>query len=147
VLFVAAGTAICFEACFFEREMRRSEKEDAMATSMTGSNENRETHDLIGSDKVEGTNVYRSNGEKVGQIERVMLDKRSGKVGFLGLGHDHYPVPWARLTYNERLGGYEVNISDQELKGAPKYGETEWSWDREQGRKVYDYYKVPPYWS
>jgi sporulation protein YlmC with PRC-barrel domain len=141
------GTAICFEACFSEREMRRAEKEDAMATSMTGSSENRETHDLIGSDKVEGTNVYRSNGEKVGQIERVMLDKRSGKVGFLGLGHDHYPVPWARLTYNERLGGYEVNISDQELKGAPKYSETEWSWDREQGRKVYDYYKVPPYWS
>jgi hypothetical protein len=91
------GTAICFEACFSEREMRRAEKEDAMATSMTGSNENRETHDLIGSDKVEGTNVYRSNGEKVGQIERVMLDKRSGKVGyavmsfggFLGLGHEH----------------------------------------------------------
>jgi hypothetical protein len=37
--------------------------------------------------------------------------------GFLGLGHDHYPVPWARLTYSERLGGYGVNVSDQELKG------------------------------
>jgi hypothetical protein len=56
-------------------------------------------------------------------------------------------VPWARLTYNERLGGYEVNVSDQELERAPKYGDTEWNWDREQGRKVYDYYKVPPYWS
>jgi hypothetical protein len=32
------------------------------------------------------------------------------------------------------------------LQGAPKYGETEWNWDREQGRQVYDYYKVPPYW-
>jgi hypothetical protein len=60
---------------------------------------------------------------------------------------DGYPVPWARLTYNEKLGGYEVNISDQELKGAPKYGDTEWNWDRDQGRKVYDYYKVTPYWS
>jgi hypothetical protein len=127
----------------------------AMATSMTGGHERRETHDLIGSDKVEGTNVYRSNGDKIGEIERVMLDKRSGKVayavmsfgGFLGLGHDHYPVPWARLTFSERLGGYEVNISDEELKGAPKYGDTEWDWDRDQGRKVYDYYKVPPYWS
>jgi hypothetical protein len=122
---------------------------------LTGSQEQRETHDLIGSDKVEGTNVYRSNGEKIGQIERVMLEKRSGKVayavmsfgGFLGMGHEHYPVPWARLTYNERLGGYEVNISDQELQGAPKYGTTEWTWDREQGQRVYDYYKVPPYWS
>ena len=31
----------------------------------------RETETLIGSDKVEGTNVYRSNGDKVGSIERV----------------------------------------------------------------------------
>src|SRR4051794_29671352 len=98
-----------------------------MATSMAGSHEQRESHDLIGSDKVEGTNVYRSNGEKIVEIERIMLEKRSGKVayavmsfgGFLGLGHDHYPVPWARLTYNEKLGGYEVNISDQELTKAP----------------------------
>ena len=33
------------------------------------------THDLIGSDKVDGTNVYRSNGDKIGTIERIMIDK------------------------------------------------------------------------
>jgi len=52
---------------------------------------------------VEGTAVYRSNGEKIGQIERIMLEKVSGKVGyavmsfggFLGLGRQHYPVPWS----------------------------------------------------
>ena len=32
--------------------------------------EKRETASLIASDKVEGTPVYRSNGERVGQIER-----------------------------------------------------------------------------
>jgi hypothetical protein len=126
-----------------------------LATPMTGSHERRESHDLIGSDKVEGTNVYRSNGDKIGQIERIMLEKTSGKVayavmsfgGFLGVGHDHYPVPWSRLTYNEKLGGYEVNISERELTGAPKYNPSDdWTWDREQGRKVYDYYGVPPYW-
>ncbi|TMJ27106.1 MAG: PRC-barrel domain containing protein, partial [Alphaproteobacteria bacterium] len=31
----------------------------------------RETQSLIGSDKVEGTPVYRSNGDRVGQIERI----------------------------------------------------------------------------
>ena len=122
---------------------------------MAGSHERRETHDLIGSDKVEGTAVYRSNGDKIGQIERIMLEKVSGKVayavmsfgGFLGLGHEHYPVPWSRLTYNTRLGGYEVNISDQELKGAPKYDpERDFDWGPEQGRRVYDYYNVSPYW-
>jgi sporulation protein YlmC with PRC-barrel domain len=116
----------------------------------------RETADLIASDKVEGTNVYRSDGEKVGYIERVMIDKRSGKVayavmsfgGFLGIGDEHYPLPWSLLTYNERLGGYEVNITEEQLRGAPKYGSSEnWDWaDRDRGQKVYDYYRVTPYW-
>ena len=41
--------------------------------------EKRETSNLIGSDKVEGTPVYRSDGNSFGQIERVMIDKLSGK--------------------------------------------------------------------
>jgi hypothetical protein len=41
-----------------------------------------ETAGLIGSDKVEGTNVYDAHGEKIGSIERVMIEKRSGSGGF-----------------------------------------------------------------
>jgi uncharacterized protein YrrD len=40
----------------------------------------RETAGLIGSDKVEGTTVYDAHGEKIGSIERVMIEKRSGQV-------------------------------------------------------------------
>jgi len=87
----------------------------------------RETGGLIGSDKVEGTAVYRPNGDRIGTIERVMIDKRTGKVGyavmsfggFLGMGSDHYPIPWPLLVYNENLGGYEVGVSDEQLRGAP----------------------------
>src|SRR3979490_504510 len=117
--------------------------------------ETRETGSLIGSDKVEGTNVYRSNGYKVGSIFRVMIDKRSGKVayavmsfgGFLGIGEDYYPLPWSLWTYNTRLEGYEVNVSEQQLKGAPKYSKHEsWDWsDRARGQKIYDYYGAAPY--
>jgi len=64
--------------------------------------EERETGTLIGSDKVEGTAVYGPDESKVGSIERLMIDKQSGKVsyavlsfgGFLGMGDDHYPLPW-----------------------------------------------------
>ena len=82
-----------------------------------------------------------------------MIGKRSGKVsyavlafgGFLGMGHDHYPVPWAQLTYDTRLGGYRTNISKQQLEGAPRYSsDSDWDWtDPDRGRKVYDYYKTP----
>jgi sporulation protein YlmC with PRC-barrel domain len=73
----------------------------------------RETAGLIGSDKVEGTAVYDARGEKMGSIERVMIEKRSGQVayavlsfgGFLGLGSDYYPIPWASLSYDTTLGG------------------------------------------
>jgi PRC-barrel domain protein len=125
-----------------------------MATA-TQDTSRRETASLIGSDKVEGTAVYRSNGEKVGQIERVMIDKISGKVayavmsfgGFLGIGEDYYPLPWPVLTYNPRLEGYEVNVTEQQLKGAPHYGKYEnWDWsDPARGRSVYDYYGAARY--
>ena len=122
-----------------------------MATStQTRTVDQRETSNLIGSDKVEGTPVYRLNGDNIGQIERVMIDKISGKVayavmsfgGFLGIGEDYYPLPWSVLTYNPTLGGYEVEITDQQLKGAPKYSRHEsWDWsDRQRTQKLTDYY-------
>src|SRR4029079_6347569 len=43
-------------------------------------------HDLIGSDRVEGTNVYRSDGKKIGEIERVMIDKISGHAAYAVTG-------------------------------------------------------------
>ena len=110
----------------------------------------RETSNLIGSDKVEGTAVCRSNGDIIGEIERVMIDKISGKVayavmsfgGFLGMGEDHYPLPWSVLTYNPILGGYEVELTEQQLKNAPKYSRHEsWDWaDRQRTQEVTDYY-------
>jgi hypothetical protein len=44
--------------------------------------EARETGSLIGSDKVEGTAVYGANDTKIGAIERVMIDKMTGKVSY-----------------------------------------------------------------
>jgi PRC-barrel domain protein len=73
--------------------------------------------------------VYRPNGDRVGQIERIMIDKLCGKVayavmsfgGFLGIGEDYYPLLWSLLTFNPALDGYEVNVTEQQLKGPPKF--------------------------
>jgi hypothetical protein len=114
--------------------------------------EARETAGLIGSDKVEGTTVYDAKGEKMGSIERVMIGKHSGQVayavlsfgGFLGIGSDYYPIPWASLSYDTNLGGYRTTITEQQLRGAPKYAGKSGDWeDRERGRKVYEYYGTP----
>lgn len=115
----------------------------------------RETHDLIASDKVEGTKVYDPNGEHIGSIERILVEKRSGKVsyavlsfgGFFGIGNEHYPLPWSKLNYDQTLGGYRVDVSKAQLEGAPRYEREDDSyWTEENGRRVYDYYGVTPYW-
>ena len=46
----------------------------------------REYGNLIGSDKVEGTAVYGADDTKIGSIERVMIDKVSGRVSYAVLG-------------------------------------------------------------
>jgi hypothetical protein len=113
-------------------------------------------HTLIPSDRVEGTAVRRSNGEKIGEIKRVMIDKVSGKVayavmrfgGFLGVGEKYHPLPWDALRYNPTLEAYELNLPDEQLSGAPSYGATfvfDWG-DRERERHLHEYYKIPPYW-
>ncbi len=86
-----------------------------------------ETHGLIGSDRVQGTSVFDADGTKIGAIERVMIDKLSGKVayavlsfgGFLGIGDDHRPLPWPALKYNTELGGYQILIPIGKLGSAP----------------------------
>jgi len=124
-----------------------------MATANTL--DSRETTSLIGSDKVEGTAVYGTDEKKIGELERVMIDKISGKVayavvsfgGFLGMGEDYYPMPWSTLKFDNRLGGYRVGLTKDQLENAPKYSKsTDWNWNRDNDRRVYDYYKAQPYW-
>ena len=115
--------------------------------------EDREFGNLIGSDKVEGTAVYCSDKSKIGSIKRVMIEKVSGKVsyavlsfgGFLGMGDDYYPLPWQSLKYDTNLGGYVTGLTNDQLKGAPKYSsEIAWDWGNPTTAKsVDDYYSTP----
>jgi sporulation protein YlmC with PRC-barrel domain len=93
-----------------------------------------ETERLIASNKVEGTPVYDRNGEKLGTIHNFMVDKFRGNVvyavlkyssGFLGLDDRYYPIDWDQLTYDTRLGGYHVQITEDQLKNMG-------SWDKNQ---------------
>src|SRR4029077_7796962 len=78
-----AGRATISPAAFQERRSvgsvdsptKERITEETMAFATEGTRDDtRETTSLIGSDKVEATPVYRSNGDRVGQIERLMID-------------------------------------------------------------------------
>jgi sporulation protein YlmC with PRC-barrel domain len=113
-----------------------------------------ETKDLISSDKVIGTNVYDREGKHIGEVEHLVLGKVSGHVahavlsfgGFLGIGEDYYPLPWSKLEYDTNLDGFRVDITREQIEGAPHYRRDEdYDWSGEGGRRVYDYYGVTLY--
>lgn len=110
-----------------------------------------ETENLISSQKVEGTKVYASDGDRVGEIQHFMVGKRNGRVeyavmasgGFLGMGEEYRPVPWDALNYDTDLGGYVISTDKERLPDAPSYErDSEPDWDSNYGRTVYGYYGV-----
>ncbi len=111
---------------------------------------------LIAASKVQGTSVFDTLGEKLGAIDDIMLDKRSGKAayaimsfgGFLGLGGDYHPIPWSKLKYDTRMGGYVVDIEKRVLEGAPAYAAgaaPRWG-DKDYEEGLHSYYGALPYW-
>jgi PRC-barrel domain len=90
------------------------------------------------------------NGEKLGSVYDVMLNKATGQVayaimsfgGFLGMGESYHPLPWRALSYDTRQDGYVVDIDRGRLEGAPNYTASDapnWS-DRAYGQSVDRYY-------
>jgi sporulation protein YlmC with PRC-barrel domain len=111
---------------------------------------------LIESDRVEGTAVYDRSGKRIGTVERVMIDKISGRVayavmsfgGFFGVGAEEYAVPWSMLDYDPGLGGYRIQITAEQLRSAPSLSRArgqDWP-DRRSERDLHDYYQVSYYW-
>ena len=109
------------------------------------------TQDVISSDRVEGTDVYNSAGDKLGSIDELMIDKRSGQVryavlefgGFLGMGTDRYPLPWNMLKYDTTREGYVVPLDTAKLDKAPRYDENDSpEYTEEYGTRVNGYYGV-----
>ena len=109
---------------------------------------------LIAAERVNGTDVYNTRGEKLGHVKDIMIDKVSGKAiyaimsfgGFLGMGEKQHPLPWQTLKYDPRQGGYVVGLDKRTLEQAPTYEGAEFSWTPEYGRQVDKYYNVPTYW-
>ncbi len=111
------------------------------------------TNPLISSVDVNGTDVYNYNGEHIGDIDHLVIEKVSGKVayavigfgGFLGMGEDHHPIPWGSLKYDLEKDGYVCGVTREQLEGAPERVES-WDRDRRWEERTHKHYGVPYYW-
>jgi hypothetical protein len=112
---------------------------------------------LIESDRIEGTTVYDRQGNGIGSIKRLMIQKVGGKVayavvsfgGFLGVGEEEYTLPWAKLDYDTGLGGYRVDVTESQLRGAPAFprDRADDGSDRAREQELHDDYGSPYYWA
>jgi sporulation protein YlmC with PRC-barrel domain len=77
--------------------------------------------------KVIGTPVMNTTGDKVGEIEDLVLDKTSDRImfavvglgGFLGIGEKFHPLPWSALHFHEGVDSYVIPYSREQLLAAP----------------------------
>lgn len=119
------------------------------------------THELITASRVKGTGVYASNGERIGHVEDLSIDKVSGQVryallsfgGFLGIGEKFHPLPWSVLDYDVAKAGYVVPLGEAALRTAPSYTKSELeafgAGDQSYRETLYAYYAnfgAAPYW-
>jgi len=110
-------------------------------------------HRLISSEDVKGTNVYATDGTAIGDVDHLLIDNVCGRVayavirfgGFLGLGYSHYPIPWAALKYEVKLGGYVTGITQQQLRDAPVFSIEAWG-NRSVEATVHKHFGVANYW-
>lgn len=110
-------------------------------------------HALVSSEDVEGTTVYDRSGNKIGEVDHLMIDKITGRVlyavvsfgGFLSLGHSHYPLPWEALRYDKQLDGFRTTVSEQQVRDAPEFSDDAWE-SRDWEQNIHRHYEVRPYW-
>lgn len=114
---------------------------------------NQPANPQISSADVRGTRVYSPDGEKLGHIDELMIDKLSGRVayammgfgGFLGIGEGLHPIPWGKLHYDVELDGYVTDITPTEIEMAPHPAEG-WRRDRAWEEGYFSHFGVAPYW-
>ena len=108
--------------------------------------------------RVKGTSVYNGEGDRIGTVEDIVLDKQSNRIlfaavgfgGFLGAGEKYYPIPWSMLDYRQDKNGYVLPLTRDWLENAPAYDlEDLTTHDGSQGdirERTYSYYNRQRDW-
>lgn len=105
---------------------------------------------LMGAKTLVGEDVYNNDNEKLGDIKEFMLSMSEGKVayavlsfgGFLGMGDKLFAVPWSFLQLDTEKKCFRMNVSKEQLKGAPGFDKDDWPdmSDPRWGQGITDFY-------
>jgi sporulation protein YlmC with PRC-barrel domain len=112
---------------------------------------------LMTADTLTGNNVVNRAGEKLGEIDEIMLDVPRGRVayavmssgGFLGMGSKLFALPWSALTLDTERECFVIDADKSRFELAPGFDKDRWpsaaDFDLQQER-LHDYWGARRYW-
>ncbi|OZI35256.1 photosystem reaction center subunit H [Bordetella genomosp. 1] len=112
--------------------------------------------EVMAADTLEDNDVYNPAGEKLGSVEKIMLDVPRGRIayavlshgGVLGMGDRLYAIPWSALTLDTDRKCFVLDVPKEQLKQDKGFDKDNWPSmaDERWATDVHSYYNQPPYW-
>jgi sporulation protein YlmC with PRC-barrel domain len=102
--------------------------------------------------EIKGSKVLTVKDEELGKIEEVMIDSEIGKIAyvvlacdcFLGISCKLFAIPWEALEASR--GDYILRVEKGAFEAAEGFGDDVWTLTHNDLTRVYEQYKVHPYW-
>ena len=89
---------------------------------------------IVNAEDVIGVDVENPQGEDLGTVEALVLDKLKGNVvyvvlsfgGFLGMGDKLFAMPWHIFSYSPEREKFVISIDKEKLKTSPGFDKDHW---------------------
>lgn len=111
---------------------------------------------IMSASTLEGDDIVNRQGEKLGELDEIMLDVATGRIayavlstgGFLGLGDKLFAIPWRALTLDPENHCFILDVDKARLEQAPGFDKDHWPTMAEQSwaTEVHTFYAQRPYW-
>ena len=96
--------------------------------------ENHMIRKIVNAEDVIGVDVKNTQGDNLGEVKAIMIDKLSGQVayvvlsygGFLGLGDKLFALPWKIFSYDKTEDCFRLALSEEKLKKSPGFDKDHW---------------------
>lgn len=160
--FAAADSTDSKDKQYGQGQYQKDQK--GQAQTQSGQKFQQQKQNLVLVDNLVGSEIQDQQGEKIGDIDRILVDVDNGRVGFvtiasgglLGVGEDKYIVPFNALKkkmsqgneaqMSERQFVFTLNKQKDQLREVPQGDIEEALTQEDQSRGIHEFYGVSPYW-
>ncbi len=145
-----AGMALAADAKTDQKQQQSQMGQSSQSQiGLSQAGQSGQKQEITNASDVQKFSVQTAQGEKLGKVDKVVLDLQQGQIGYVivsaAQGNDKYIIPWKALKAQPQQQALVLNISADMLKQAPK-GDIQQVLNQDQGRKIHQYYGVAPYW-